>query len=149
LVFPARRALAGGDTGRADALGLVGLGLGIGAAGPLAFVGTFAPRAVRALAHSASPAALATAGAAAGAAGVAAIDAVPRLLVGGYTLPFNVAAGMLAVPIFLVWNRLRLRREAGALHPILEAAELVGIAALTLVATGLVYVLTVVVRSAT
>jgi len=149
LVLLARRALTGGDANRADALGLIGLGLGIGAAGPLAFVGTFAPRAVRALAPSASPAAVATTGAMAGAAGVAAIDAVPRLLVGGYTLPFNVAAGMLAVPIFLLWNRARLRREAGVLHPLLEAAELLGIGVLTLVAAGLVYFLTAVVRSAT
>ncbi len=149
LVLSARRALAGDDANRAGALGLISFGLGIGAAGPLAFVGTFAPRAVRALAPSASSASLATVGAAAGAAGVAAIDTVPRLLVGGYTLPFNVAAGMLAVPVFLLWNRRRLRREAGLLHPALEAAELLWIAVLTLVATGLVYFLTVVVRGAT
>ena len=46
---------------------------------------------------------------AAGAAGVAAIDAGLRGLVGGYDFPFNVPAGLLAIPIFLLWSRARLR----------------------------------------
>ena len=85
----------------------------MGAAGPLAFVGSFAPRCVRSLARGASPRALLPACAAAGAATVVAIDAVQRLLVGGYAFPFNVPAALLAIPIFLAWNRERLRELAG------------------------------------
>jgi hypothetical protein len=80
---------------------------------------------------------------------VAAIDTVPRLLVGGYTLPFNVSAGMLAVPIFLLWNRARLRREAGPAPAPLEALELAGIALATAIAAGLVVFLTRIVQAAT
>lgn len=143
------RALGGSDRGRATSLAWLGLGLGVGAAGPLAFVGTFVPRAVRALVPVASPGAQAAAAAAAGAATVAAIAAVPRALVGGYTLPFNVGAGMLAIPVFLLWNRRRLRHEVGRARRALEIAELVGIAAGSLVALLLVFLLTFAVRSAT
>ena len=130
-------------------LGWLATGLGIGAAGPLAFVGTFVPRAVGALAPSSGPGTRIGLGALAGAATVVAIDTVPRLLVGGYALPFNVAATMLAVPIFLGWNRNRLRASLGAGPRALEALELAGIGAATLVAGAFAWFLTVVVRSAT
>jgi len=151
LLVLASRALSHDHTDprRVTALSLLALGLGIGAAGPLAFVGSLVPRAVRGLAPTASARAFATTSVAAGAATVAAIDHVPRLLVGGYALPFNVAATMLAVPIFLAWNRQRLRREAGPLHPLLEAGEILLIAGLTLAAVALAALLTTVVRAAT
>jgi ABC-type cobalamin transport system permease subunit len=125
------------------------LGLSVGAVGPLAFVGTFVPRAVRALAPAASPRAWLATSAVAGAATVAAVDAVPRLLLGGYDFPFNVAAGMLALPVFLGWNRARLRREAGRAHVAFEAAELVLIFAMTAAAAGLAALLSNVIRVAT
>jgi ABC-type Fe3+-siderophore transport system permease subunit len=130
-------------------LAWLALGLGIGAAGPLAFAGSFVPRTLRWLAPGASERALLPAAAAAGAATVAAIDAVPRLLVGGYTLPWNVAAGMLAVPIFLGWNRARLRRAAGPAGRPFEALELALLAAATLVAAWLAWTLATVIRFAT
>ena len=109
-------------------LAWIALGIGVGAAGPLAFVGSMVPRAVRWLAPgAAAPAALATT-ALAGGATVAAIDAVPRLLVGGYDFPFNVPAALLAIPIYLGWNRARLRREVGAGPAWFDALELVAIA---------------------
>jgi ABC-type Fe3+-siderophore transport system permease subunit len=143
------RALADGAVERAGILAWVACGLGFGAAGLLAFVGSFVPRTVRQLAPAASPALFAVTSALAGAASVAAIDTVPRLLVGGYTLPFNVSAGMLAVPIFLLWNRARLRREAGPAPAPLEALELAGIALATAIAAGLVVFLTRIVQAAT
>jgi ABC-type Fe3+-siderophore transport system permease subunit len=149
LTWLGTRALRAGDGRRATTLAWLACGLGFGAAGLLAFVGSFVPRTVRALVPNASPGAFAATSALAGAASVTAIDAVPRLLVGGYTLPFNVGAGMLAVPIYLLWNRTRLRREAGALHPALEAAELALIAVATLIGTGLVIFLTRIVQAAT
>ena len=88
LALPALRAGAGS---RLATLSLLAFGLGVGAAGPLAFVGTLAPRCVRWLARGASPPALLPASVAAGAASVAAIDTVPRLLVGGYDFPFAPA----------------------------------------------------------
>jgi iron complex transport system permease protein len=134
---------------RQDALALLSFGLGVGAAGPLAFAGTLAPRTVRWLARGASERALLPACAIAGAATVAAVDAVPRLLVGGYDFPWNVPAAMLAVPIFGGWNRARLRREAGPANLAFEILEVALLAGLTLGGIWLASVLTVVVRAVT
>jgi iron complex transport system permease protein len=141
-------ALARGDAARARAASWLAFGLGVGAAGPLAFVG-MVPRAVRALAPGAAPRAGVAASAVAGAATVAAVDAVPRWLVGGYDFPWNVPAALLAIPIFLGWNRARLRREVGRAHPLYEGLELAVIVALTIGGTALAVVLTRVVRAAT
>jgi iron complex transport system permease protein len=141
-------ALASGDKARARSLALIATGIGVGAAGPLAFVGGMVPRAVRWLAPASPDRMSLAATACAGAATVAAIDAVPRLLIGGYDFPFNVPASLLAIPIFTGWNHARLRREVGAAGW-LDAAELVVIAAVTLVAVALAAELTEVVRSAT
>jgi iron complex transport system permease protein len=138
-----------GDARRLRGLSLVSTGAAVGAAGPLAFVGSFVPRTVGALAPAASPRAALAASVAAGAAAVAAIDAAPRLLVGGYALPFNVAATMLAVPVVLSWNRARLRASGGPGAAALEALELAGIAAATVIAGIFAWFLTVVVRGAT
>ena len=135
--------------GRGVEASWLALGLGVGAAGPLVFVGSFVPRAVRWLAPSATRAGLLAASAVAGGASVAAIDAVPRLLVGGYDFPFAVAASLLAIPIFLGWNRARLRREVGRAGLAFEALELVAIVAATGIGAALAFALTVVVRSAT
>ena len=80
---------------------------------------------------------------------MAAIDAVPRLLVGGYDFPWNVPAALLAIPIFLGWNRARLRREAGRAPRAFEIVELLGIVALTLAAAALAVTLARVVRTLT
>jgi ABC-type Fe3+-siderophore transport system permease subunit len=134
---------------RLAALSLLSLGLGIGAAGPLAFVGSFAPLCVAWLARGASPAGLIAASAAAGAAGVAAIDSVPRLLVGGYDFPFALPAAMLAIPVFLSWNRRRLRQLAGPARLGFEIFEAVLIAGMTLAGAGFAWVLARVVAIAT
>jgi hypothetical protein len=126
-------------------LAWIAAGLGIGAAGPLAFVGGMVPRAVRWLAPAAGIATCALAGAAT----VAAIDAVPRLLVGGYDFPFNIPAALLAIPIYLGWNRARLRVVAGPAPRWFEALELVLIIVATLAAAALAAQLTAIVRSAT
>jgi len=149
LIGAGAAALARGDRGRALAASWLAFGLGVGAAGPLAFVGGMVPRAVRALAPGAGPRGEAAASAAAGAATVVAIDAVPRLLVGGYDFPWNVPAALLAIPIFLGWNRARLRREAGRSALLFELLELALIAGLTVVGTALAMTLTRVVRFAT
>jgi ABC-type Fe3+-siderophore transport system permease subunit len=127
----------------------VALGVAVGAVGPLAFVGAMVPRAVGWLAAATPPAARLATSAFAGAATVAAIDAVPRLLVGGYDFPFNVPAGLLAIPIYLGWNRARLRREVGPAPWWLEALELLVIAAATLAATALAVQLTTVIHAVT
>jgi len=144
-----RRALGAGDAGRARTLSWIALGIGVGAAGPLAFVGGMVPRAVRWLAPEATAARALATTALAGAATVAAIDAVPRLLVGGYDFPFAVPAALLAIPIYCGWNRARLRRDVGAGSKGLEAFELAWIVAATAVAIALAAKLTMVVRSAT
>ena len=113
------------------------------------FVGALAPRCVRWLARGASARALLPACAAAGAASVVAIDAVPRLLVGGYDFPFNVPAALLAIPIFLGWNRQRLRTLAGPASRGFEIFEVVLIAGMTLAAAGLAYTLASVIAFAT
>jgi iron complex transport system permease protein len=149
LLAASARAVRSGASGRVSTLALLAFGVGTGAAGPLVFVGGMVPRTVRALARGVSGPALLAAGAGAGAATVAAIDAVPRLLVGGYALPFNVAAAMLAVPIFLGWNRARLRREAGPAGRAFETLELALIAGLTLAGAYLAWVLASVIRAVT
>jgi hypothetical protein len=140
------RALA---RGRGAEAAWLAFGLGAGAAGPLVFVGGFAPRAVRWLAPAARPRALLAASAAAGGATVAAIDAVPRLLVGGYDFPFAVPAALLALPIFVGWNRVRLRREAGPRGFAFETLELAAIALATLAGAALAAQLAAVIRAAT
>jgi ABC-type Fe3+-siderophore transport system permease subunit len=130
-------------------LALAAYGFAAGAVGPLAFVGTLAPRAVRALAGRAAPGAVLFASAAAGAAGVAAVDAVPRLLFGGYDFPWNVPAALLAVPLFLGWNRARLRREVGPASRAFEVAELALIGVLTLAPAVLAVALASVIAGAT
>jgi ABC-type Fe3+-siderophore transport system permease subunit len=130
-------------------LALAAYGLAAGAVGPLAFVATFAPRAVRALGGRASPGGLLFASAAAGAAAVAAVDAVPRLLVGGYDFPWNGSAAFLAIPIFLGWNRARLRREVGKASLAFEIAEVALIGTMTAAAVGLVAILARVIAEAT
>ena len=77
-----------------------------------------------------------------------AIDAVPRLLVGGYDFPFNVPATLLAIPIYLGWNRARLRREVGPAGWF-DAFELAAIAVATIGATLLAVFLTRTVRALT
>jgi iron complex transport system permease protein len=123
-------------------LAYLAFGLAVGAAGPLAFVSLMVPLAVQALARGSSRRAQLVASAAAGAATVVAVDAVPRLLVGGYDFPWNVPAGMLAIPGFLVWNRMRLRREAGRAGRLFEAFELLLIAGLTAGGIALALLLT-------
>jgi len=149
LVLASLRALRSGSRSQQHTIALLSLGMGVGAAGPLAFVGTFAPRTVRWLARGASARALLPACAAAGAATVVAVDAVPRLLVGGYDFPWNLPAAMLALPIFLGWNRVRLRRAAGPAHLAFEILELVLLAGLTLGGIWLASVLTSVIRAVT
>lgn len=149
LVILALRALEGAPAARRDTLALVALGLGVGAAGPLAFVGTLAPRAVRRLGRGASEKALLPACAAAGAATVVAVDAVPRLLFGGYDFPWNVPAAVLAIPLFTGWNRARLRREVGAAGRGFEILELGLLAALTLAGFFLARTLALLIRALT
>ena len=138
-----------GRDARVGAIALLAFGLGLGAAGPLVLVGSLVPRTVRHLTRHASEGARMRACVVAGAATVAAVDAVPRLLVGGYDFPFNVPAGMLAIPIFLGWNRARLRREVGKAHWTFETFEIALIAALTLGASGLALLLARVIAFAT
>ena len=101
------------------------------------------------LARGASPPALLAASVAAGAAGVAAIDTVPRLLVGGYDFPFALPAAMLAIPVFLGWNRQRLRGLAGPARLGFEIFEVALIAGMTLAGAGLAWVLARVIAIAT
>lgn len=136
------------DPDRARNLAWLATGIGVGAAGPLAFVGSMVPRAVRWLAPSADAPGLLVASALAGAATVAAIDAVPRLLIGGYDFPFNVPASLLAIPIYLGWNRARLRREVGPAGWF-DAFELAVIVVATIGATLLAVFLTRTVRALT
>ncbi len=110
----------------------VALALAFGAVGPLAFVGTFVPRSVRWLASGRSEPHLRLTAALCTGASVAAIDAVPRYLVGGYDFPWNLPAAMLALPIFLGWNRQRLRRIAAPASWAFEVFEVLVILGLTI-----------------
>lgn len=132
-----------------SAIALAAYGLAAGAVGPLAFVGTFVPRAVSALLGPTAPGASLFASAAAGAAAVAAVDAVPRLLVGGYDFPWNVSAAFLAFPLFLSWNRARLRREVRAASRAFEIAEWALIGTLTAAAFAVVAILARVIAGST
>jgi ABC-type Fe3+-siderophore transport system permease subunit len=149
LMLAALRGAGNASDSRAHLLALASFGLGVGAAGPLAFVGTLAPRTVRWLARGATQRALLSASAVAGAATVVAVDAVPRLLVGGYDFPWNVPAAMLAIPLFAGWNRARLRRQVGAASLRFEITEVAFLAGLTLGGIWLASVLTLTVRAVT
>jgi hypothetical protein len=137
------------DRSRWGTWALVASGLGLGATGPLPFVGPFVARALHRLAAGARPITRVSVGALASGAAVVAIDAVPRLLIGGYALPFAVAAGMVALPVFLGWNWARLRTAAGRRARPLELGELALIALVTAYAASLALGLTRVVRTLT
>lgn len=132
-----------------EALALVAMSLAVGAAGPLAFVGTLAPRTVRWLMDGAPARLVLPTAMLASAATVAAIDAVPRLLVGGYDFAWNLPAAMLAIPIFLGWNRARLRRLAGSASMAFEIFEVVLIAGMTVGGIALAVLLSRVIGLAT
>jgi hypothetical protein len=135
--------------GRRETWALVAFGLGLGATGPLPFVGSFVARTVRRLAPEAPERARIWVSAGASGAAVVAIDAVPRLMLGGYAFPFAVPAAMLALPVFLSWNRVRLRRLAGSRSRLLELGEVALIGFVSLYAATLAYQLIRVVRSLT
>lgn len=141
--------LRAGAARAGEPVAIIAMALAIGAAGPLAFVGTFAPRAVRWLARGANPPLLLMTSMLAAGATVAAVDAVPRLLVGGYDFPWNLPAAMLAIPIFLGWNRYRLRRIAGPAHIAFEIFEILLIGGMTAGGIALVVVLARVIGLAT
>jgi hypothetical protein len=98
------------------------------AAGPLVGVAGATPRAVRRF-GAFSPAACVLASAAVGAAAVVGIDAAPRILLGGFATPFNVAVVYLA-PIWLLWNRSRLGSGCGSASRTVAIAEWLAIATL-------------------
>jgi hypothetical protein len=135
--------------GREQTWSLVAWGMGLGATGPLPFVGTFVARTVWRLAPEAPLRSRVWVSAWACGAAVVAIDAVPRLLIGGYAFPFAVPAAMLALPVFLGWNRARLRTLAGSRGPLLEIGEVALIAGVTVYAAKLAYQLIQVVRQLT
>lgn len=137
------------DAATRDSVALVAFALAAGAAGPLAFVATLAPRTVRWMTPGASTRAQILVGMVAGSATVAAVDAVPRLLLGGYDFPWNLPATMLAIPIFLGWNRMRLRREVGPASMAFEVFEVALIAGLSVGAIALAVALTRVIHAAT
>jgi hypothetical protein len=149
LVLVAAATAASGPRARWAGWAVVAFGLGLGATGPLPFVAPFVARTVLRLAPDDSPRARIWATAGASAAAVVALDAVPRLLIGGYAFPFAVAAGMLAFPLFLGWNRVRLRALAGRRGRLLELGEVALIVLVTAYAATLAHQLTRVVHQAT
>ncbi|MDJ0787307.1 MAG: iron chelate uptake ABC transporter family permease subunit [Myxococcota bacterium] len=88
------------------------LGLGIGIAGPIAFVAWFAPWVVRSVSPALSAAAQVALAGLVGAGSMMAADSIPRALIGGYAPPLNLCIGLVAIPTFLFWNRARLARSA-------------------------------------
>lgn len=119
-------------------------GLALGAAGPVAFVAWAARGIARAtLGASASARDLLLAGAAVGATLLVAADALPRLAVGAYAMPLNVAIGVVGIPAVLVAGRARGdARPPGARGRVLVWTEALAIAAgaLLLGSVALAYV---------
>jgi iron complex transport system permease protein len=126
------------------------LGLSVGVAGPIAFVGSMIPALVRTAARGVSLQGLVALSALAGAAAVMLADAVPRWLIGGYAPPLNVAIGNVALPAFLWWNGRRLRAASGAgASRAFTAVGVTGIVALSLGLVLFFRLLTIYVRAAT
>lgn len=89
------------------------VGLGVGVAGPVAFIGwAAASLAQLAGGTSVSESKRLVLAAIVGGALMMLADAVARLLVGGYAPPLNLTIGFVAIPAFLWWNRRRLRCAA-------------------------------------
>jgi ABC-type Fe3+-siderophore transport system permease subunit len=134
---------------RAHAAAGLAWGVGLGAAGLLAFAASLVPRVVRGIVGAVPAPTFVATCAGAGAATVVAVDAVTRLLVGGYDFPFNVPAAMVAAPVFLVWNRSRLRALVGRRGFAFEAAEVTAVVAFVVLGTALAAFLASVIASAT
>lgn len=89
------------------------MGLGVGIAGPVAFVGgAGAALADWALGSAASGARRVAVAGLSGAALLMFADAVGRFAIGGYALPLNLTIGFVGIPVMLWANRRRLRRRA-------------------------------------
>ena len=123
-------------------------GAGVGIAGPIAFLGWFAPNLVAAF--SRPPRERIALCAAVGASLLMAADALPRALLGGYAPSLNIGIATVAIPAFLWWNRRRLRLESapksGSAFEIVEAGAIVVAALATAVVA---YALVDFARSAT
>ena len=83
-----------------DLVAAIALAVAVGAVGPIAFVGWWAARAVRAVGYTSGSSAVASAAVTGGAA-LLAIDSVQRYLIGGYSFAVNVAVSLVAVPVWL------------------------------------------------
>ena len=132
-----------------EPLAIAALGLGVGIAGPIAFVGWFSAwLAARAAPGLGRPGLMLAA--LSGAALLMAADSVPRLLIGGYAPPLNVAVGLVAIPSFAWWNRARLRAVCTGRHSkAFEAVEILAIAGSATVFAYLVWQVTLYARAAT
>jgi len=121
-------------------------GLGLGIAGPVAFVGAIAAKLAGADSGLASErdrerprAVVLVASGVAGAALVMLADALPRLALGGYAGPLTTMIVLVSFPALLLWHRAELRREglkSGSVH---RGVELVAIAATGLFLFALAY----------
>ncbi len=123
LTGHAARALGGRGSGallqsgapEAAAAAALLYGLGVGLAGPVAFIGFFAPWfALKCIGGRAPARAGLLATGLVGAAALMLADALPRALVGGYALPLNVAIAVPGIPALLFVLRAAARADAKA-----------------------------------
>lgn len=105
------------------------LGVAIGAAGPIAFAGSFGVLLVWLAARDRSPRTRLLLAALASAAGLALVDAIQRAVLGGYAQPLNVVTGFVALPVLFVACVRAKQRAEGRRRPLLTGFESLVVAA--------------------
>ncbi len=105
---------------------MVLLGVGLGMAGPILFVGWLVPTILRYMNSQQSKQSLLLCSALLGGSLIVLMDTAPSLLLGGYAPPLSVPVALLSIPFLLWWNHQRLASAAlSGWHSKLEAVAII------------------------
>lgn len=113
LATAAVQAARSGASRRLGVLAALLWGIAIGAGGIIAWFGLLIALAAKRVAGAASLRHAISLSAALGALAMIWADAIPRLLIGGYSFPINLAVAMVAIPWYLNWGPRLGRPETG------------------------------------
>jgi iron complex transport system permease protein len=120
---------AAARTDRRFALEIALLGVAIGAAGPIAFAGSFGAALAWLVVRDGSPGARLWLAALASASGLALVDAVQRAVLGGYAQALHAVTGFVALPLLYIACVRAKQRAEGRRRPLLTAFESLAVAA--------------------
>jgi iron complex transport system permease protein len=128
LIGVSALARAAAHADRRFALEIALLGVAIGAAGPIAFAGSFGAALAWLVARGSSPGTRLWLAALASASGLALVDAVQRAVLGGYAQALHAVTGFIALPVLYIACVRGKQRAEGRRRPLLTAFESLAVA---------------------